>query len=454
MFSPADTIVAIATPPGRGGLGVVRVSGPAAQRVAATLLGRERPLSPRRATFARLRDAEAGRGVLDQVVVTLFAAPASYTGEDVVEFSTHGNPWIVRRVVELAAAAGARVAEPGEFTFRAYLHGRMDLVEAEAVADLVAAVTPAQARAASDQLEGTLTATITRLEADVFDLTARLEASLDFPEEGYRFIDAPEASRALLALRAELDGLVASARVGRVLREGRRLAIVGQPNVGKSSIFNALLGYGRAIVSASPGTTRDLLTEACSVDGIPLTLVDTAGWRESDDEVEAEGIRRAKRAAAAADVSLLVLDGSAPLGGADLALLSALGGPAVVAVNKCDLGDAWPLSALERRSDLAVRVSASTGAGLDGLRHALARALVGDETWLDDVRVTNVRHASLLERSGAALGRAARLAGTAGGEELVLAELREALAPLQEITGQRCSDAVLREIFARFCVGK
>jgi tRNA modification GTPase len=239
-----------------------------------------------------------------------------------------------------------------------------------------------------------------------------------------------------------------------VLREGRRLAIVGQSNVGKSSIFNALLGYDRAIVSANPGTTRDLLAEVCSVDGIPLTLVDTAGWRESADEVEAEGIRRATRAAAAADVSLLVLDGSAPLGGHDRGLLAALAGPAVVAVNKCDLGEAWPLSALDGRAALAVRVSASTGAGLDGLRHALARALVGDETWLDDVRVTNVRHARLLERSGAALGRAAQLAETAGDEELVLAELREALAPLQEITGRRSSDAVLREIFARFCLGK
>lgn len=454
MFSPADTIVAVATPPGRSGLGVVRISGPAAQAVAARLLRRSRPLRARHATFARLRDLDEAAGLLDQVVVTLFEAPASYTGEDVVEFSTHGNPWVLRRVVELASLAGARVAGPGEFTYRAYLNGRMDLVEAEAVADLVAAVTPAQARAASDQLNGTLTGAIARLEADLFALSARLEASLDFPEEGYRFIEPGEARSALAGVLRGLGGLLASASAGQVLREGRRLAVVGRPNVGKSSLFNALLGYDRAIVSAIPGTTRDVIAETAIVHGIPLTLVDTAGWRTTPDEVEAEGIRRALAASAVADVCLVVLDGALPLTAADLELIDAASAPTTIAVNKADLSAAWPIDLLGERSRHALRVSALTGEGLDALRGSLAGAMVGDQRLLDDVRVTNVRHARLLEEARTYVGRAESLTAAAGHEEMVLAELHAALGALQEITGRRAPGAILREIFARFCIGK
>lgn len=454
MVAPADTIVAIATPAGRGGLGVVRLSGPGAQAVAGRLLGRGRPLRPRHATFARVRDPEAPRGLLDQVVVTLFAAPRSFTGEDVVEVSTHGNPWILCRVVELAAAHGARVAEPGEFSFRAYLNGRLDLVEAEAVADLVAAVTPAQARAACEQLEGSLTTAIGAIEQDLFSLAAKLEASIDFPEEGYRFVEPGAAAAALRDIRAALDALLATAKAGRVLREGRHLALVGQPNVGKSSIFNTLLGYDRAIVSAAPGTTRDLITETCDVDGIPLTLVDTAGWRRASDEVEVEGIRRAEGARAAADVSLLVLDGSRPLAPADWELVAAMTGAHVVAVNKSDLPEAWPLSALGDRQPRALRVSAATGDGLGALRDALARALVDDEHQLADVRVTNVRHARLLGQARDLVDRATGQAAAAASEELVLADVHEALSNLQQVTGRRAPDAVLREIFSRFCIGK
>jgi tRNA modification GTPase len=455
MFSPADTIVAIATPPGRSGLGIVRLSGPSAQEVAARLLRRSRPLQPRRATFARLRELdEAGGGTLDQVVVTWFSSPASYTGEDVVEISAHGNPWVLQRLVDLASQAGARVAEPGEFTFRAYLNGRVDLVEAEAVADLIAAVTPAQARAASDQLNGTLTTAIARLEGELFALAARLEASLDFPEEGYRFVEPDDHRKALGALLGELRTLLASAGAGRVLREGRRLAVIGRPNVGKSSIFNSLLGFERAIVSPAPGTTRDLITEACIVHGVPLTLVDTAGWRTTADELEAEGIRRARRAAEVADVSLLVLDGSVPLSPGDRELLSAVSGPSAIAVNKSDLPQSWTLESLGEGSPPAVRVSALSGAGLEDLRSALASVLVGDRRLLDDVRVTNVRHARLLEEVSGYLERARSMVSRPGREEMVLAEVHAALGALQEITGRRAPDAVLREIFSRFCIGK
>ena len=304
-----------------------------------------------------------------------------------------------------ATDAGARVAEPGEFTLRAYLNGRMDLVRAEAVADLIAAVTPAQARAASDQLNGTLTTAIGQVEQRLFDVLARLEASLDFPEEGYHFIPHDEVLAALAEARGELAGLVASSRAGRVLREGRTLAIVGRPNAGKSSLFNALLGGDRAIVSDEPGTTRDLVSERCDVHGIPLVLVDTAGWRRTRSAVEAEGVRRAEGAARAADVVVVVVDGSAPLSAADRALLAVRGSARVVAVNKADQGAAWDLSLLKDARSDAVRVSALTGDGLDELRSRLVSVLVGDERALDDVRVTNVRHATLLERAQASWRR-------------------------------------------------
>jgi tRNA modification GTPase len=432
----------------------VRFSGPASQGIARQLTGRTCPLAPRHATVSRLVDPDVADSPLDRVVLTFFQGPSSYTGEDVVEVSAHGNPWLLSRIVELATRAGARVAEPGEFTLRAYLNGRMDLVRAEAVADLVAAVTPAQARAASDQLNGTLTGAIGRVEQQLFEVLARLEASLDFPEEDYHFIEPDEVATAMAEARAQLAALVASSRGGRVLREGRALAIVGRPNVGKSSLFNALVGGERAIVSDEPGTTRDLVTERCDVQGIPLTLVDTAGWRQTRSAVEAEGVRRAEGAARAADVVVVVVDGSVALGAADRALIAGHAVARVIAVSKADLPRAWELGVLKDATSDAVRVSAVTGAGLEELRTRLVAALVGDERALDDVRVTNVRHARLLERAHEALVRAEDVASDEGHEELVVNETREALAALQEITGKRASDAVLHEIFSRFCVGK
>src|SRR5919109_1308443 len=311
MFSPDDTIVAIATPAGRGGIGVVRLSGPESPAIAAALSGREEPLQPRHATLARIRGAGEAA---DQVVLTLFQAPHSYTGEDVVEISAHGSPLLLRAIVQAALHAGARLAEPGEFTFRAFLRGRIDLVQAEAVRDLIDAVTPLQARAAFDQLEGTLTTSIQEIDNALFDLTARLEASLDFPEEGYHFIEPTAVADRIGAINRQLVALLRTAARGRMIREGLHVTIIGRPNTGKSSLFNQLAGAGRAIVTEVPGTTRDLLTETLDVEGIPMTIVDTAGVRETAaDPIESEGIARAVAAREIASLVVVVLDGSAPL---------------------------------------------------------------------------------------------------------------------------------------------
>ena len=290
MFTPDDTIVAVATPPGRGGLGVVRLSGPQAATIAGTLLDRSEPLRARHATVARIVDHTAAvPTAVDQVVATAFPHPGSYTGDDVVEISAHGSPVLLGRIVALACAAGARLAEPGEFTLRAYLNGRLDLVQAEAVADLIDAVTPLQARIAFDQLEGTITTPIRELDSQLFDLIARLEASLDFPEEGYHFVAAGEVAEAVGAITRQVNALLNGAARGRLIREGCQVVIVGKPNVGKSSLFNQLLGVARAIVTPMAGTTRDLVTDVTDLNGLAVTLVDSAGIRSAGDAVEVEG---------------------------------------------------------------------------------------------------------------------------------------------------------------------
>jgi tRNA modification GTPase len=448
MFNTDDTIVAIATPPGRGGMGVVRLSGASAPRIASALLDLSAPLEPRHATFARA----AG----DHVVATRFPAPHSYTGEDVVEISAHGSPIVLRQIVQDAMAAGARLAEPGEFTLRAFLHGRMDLIQAEAVGDLIDAVTPLQARAAFDQLEGTLTERIGAIDRELFDLIARIEASLDFPDEGYHFVAAGEAAVTLRAIDEKLGALLGDAQRGRLIREGAQVVIAGKPNVGKSSLFNALLGAGRAIVTPVPGTTRDLVTEATEIDGLRVELIDTAGIREGVDEAEIEGVARARRTWATADLVLVVLDSSRPLDTDDRDLLEDTSRrPRLVVANKIDLPDCWSVSAAAPQ---VTRVSTTTGAGLDALRQRIRAALEeGSGTPRETVAVTNVRHAALLCRAREALSHACRSVEQPGGpvpEEFVLTDLQDAQSALEEVTGKRTSEDLLRHIFSSFCIGK
>ena len=475
-FSTSDTIVAIATPAGRGGIGIVRISGPDAARIAGELTGREKPFKPRYATFARFSGSDQGvsprptsardwagkqevpprpgvpsRQVSDQVVVTFFPAPSSYTGEDVVEISAHGSAVVLSSILRRAINGGARLAEPGEFTLRAFLNGKLDLIQAEAVADLIDAVTPLQARTAFDQLEGTLTGVIRGIESDLFEVMAKLEASLDFPDEGYHFVAPAEAHRSLAAVIDRIAQLLMQSARGRLVREGAQVAIVGAPNVGKSSLFNALLNANRAIVTAIPGTTRDLLTERAEIGGLSLALIDTAGVRETTDVIEQEGVNRTRGALGVADLVLVVLDRSREITDEDRGILAeSASKPRVVVLNKSDL----PAMAMAP----GVEISARTGAGLDDLIAAIANVLIDGGDHPPDRRdrpaVTNVRHTVLLERARVSLLRATAALEGEVSEEFPLLDLQEAAHALQEITGRRTSDELLRHIFERFCIGK
>jgi tRNA modification GTPase len=464
VFATDDTIVAIATPVGRAGLGVIRVSGPGARDVAGQLIARKKPLAPRHATLATVLDlTEASAATttaevtvssassLDSVVVTFFPGPGSYTGQDTVEISAHGSPVVLERIVASAVRAGARMAQPGEFTLRAYVNGRLDLVQAEAVGDLIDAVTPTQVRQAFDQLSGTLTGAIRGIGDRLYALIVRLEASLDFPDEGYHFVETSQLASELAGVHRDIQSLLAGARRGRVIREGRQVVLVGGPNVGKSSLFNAIVGAERAIVTPVAGTTRDLVTERCEIEGSPITLVDTAGLREGAELVEQEGIRRARGAASVAAVALVVLDRSRPLEETVHAIAETAGlSSRILVANKSDLVAAWDGGEL---NEPCFAVSAVTGAGLGSLRRALVGALSGEET-TEAPRVSNVRHIGLLEKADVCVCRAKDQAATRAPEELLLADIHEARAALDEVVGRRTPDDVLASIFGEFCIGK
>ena len=446
MFAIDDTIAAIATPHGRGALGVVRLSGPRALEFAGAFLERGQTLRPRYATFTRVEGD-------DEVIATYFPAPHSYTGEHVVEITGHGSPVLLRVILARAIAAGARLAEPGEFTLRAFLNGKRDLIQSEAVADLVDAATPLQARIAFDQLEGTLTERIAALDAQLFDVIARLEASLDFPDEGYHFVQPALAAAQIASVIETLDDLLAGAAAGRMIREGATVVIAGRTNVGKSSVFNMLAGSDRAIVTAIPGTTRDLVTETIDVEGIAVMLVDTAGWRDTHDVVESEGVARGTRARGVADLVLLVLDGSEERTHEDDRLLADTAHvKRIVVSNKSDLAGPTRFNHLPVRE---IAVSALTGDGFEALRTAIAAALVGEEQLRDTAPISNARHIALLEQCRASLDAARQAAeGASVPEEFVLIDLQAARMRLDEVVGRRTTEDVLRHIFERFCIGK
>ena len=462
MFSTDDTIVAISTPPGRGGIGVVRVSGPGALDSAQAILPNT-ALEPRRATLTSVVDPRGSRARVDRVLATFFPAPGSYTGEDVVEISGHGNPVLLRQIVAAAQHAGARLAEPGEFTLRAFLHGRIDLVQAEAVGDLIDAVTPLQARAAFDQLEGTVTALLSEIERAVFAIVSRLEASVDFPDEGYHFIDPDAVATETRELSERVRRLLADARRGRLVREGGQVLILGKPNVGKSTLFNQLLGVPRAIVTEVAGTTRDLLTETLEIAGIPITLVDTAGIRQTRDAIEAEGVSRARGALEVARLAILVLDQSRPLDLDDRSLLAEThSSDRVVVMSKSDLSHQWerdelsdPHYGLDDSCPIVQTSFAREEARSQAVvREAVIHVLLAGEELRDPPAITNLRHIELLERARVALRRAVEAAEAQSPEEFVLADLADVQQALGEVTGTRTTDDVLDQIFSEFCIGK
>jgi tRNA modification GTPase len=459
-----DTIAAIATAPGVGAIGIVRVAGPEALRVAAAVFRPARGLDVAalpggRVTFGHVVDTEAGAGggggagagcgagggeFVDDGLLLTFRGPASYTGQDAVELQVHGGPAVLRAVLDLCLRHGARAAEPGEFTLRAVAHGKLDLAQAEAVLAMVEARSDAARRQASIGLSGALGEAIAAAETAITAAYAAVLAELDYPEEG---VPEAQVEAAVAAARGQLERLLATADAGRFAARGARLAIVGRPNAGKSSLLNALLGYERAIVAAAPGTTRDYLEAPLELGRVSVTAVDTAGLRTTDDAIEAHGVARSRALAAAADAVVALVDGARPLDDDDHALLAALDPTRTLWVaSKSDLPRAWDAT------DLGVpvlRVSGATGAGLDELRTALEARLLGaaaaEEAW-----VTSERQADALREAVEAL---ARIPGAP--HDLQGLDLETALRALGRITGRGdVAEATLAEVFARFCVGK
>jgi tRNA modification GTPase len=450
-----ETIVAVATPPGRGGIGVVRVSGPEAQEIVAPLLKLRRPLAAGRARFAEIVDVVSG-DVLDEAVVTLFVAPHSYTGEDVVEIGAHGSPVVMEYLLRQCCAGGARLAQAGEFTQRAFLAGRLDLTQAEAVADLIESSTLEQARVAARQLGGALSKEVQPVKDRLVLLIARLEAGIDFAEDDIELMAAVEIAAQIAAIEVPLMVLERSFAYGRVVREGFKLALVGRPNAGKSSLFNRLLERDRAIVTAMPGTTRDVVAERTALSGIPVELMDTAGLRGAAaaiDEAERLGIARSREAMAEASVVLLVVDATLPLHAEDRAVLQETDARTLVVVqNKVDLspGDPWKFEVALR----VVRTSALTGDGVEELREAILGVLQGAAEQNSSVMVTNMRQHQAITETLAALAEARLAVGRGIPHEMVLLDLYEALRALDGLTGATTTDDILHLIFGKFCIGK
>jgi tRNA modification GTPase len=480
-----DTIVAIATPPGRGGIGIVRLAGPEARSIAAPMLSLKHDLETGRAAFGELIEP-CGRGRLaredaasdpevlataetpragrprphdphnpeqriDEVVVTYFARPHSYTTDDIVEISAHGSPVVLRHVVNLALARGARLAEPGEFTMRAFLNGRIDLTQAEAVRDLIESQTLYQAKVAAQQLDGALSRRLQPIKQKLVELIAVLEAGIDFAEDDVSVLPAEQILEQISAVRTPLQQLSSSFAYGKLVHEGLTLAIVGRPNVGKSSLFNRLVESDRAIVTATPGTTRDLVTETVAIEGIPVRLVDTAGIRHALDEAEGIGIRKSREALADADLVLLVLDSSEPAEDEDHRLLGLVARrTAIVVANKSD-----KTSFQFEVPSSQLRVSALTGEGIAELRAEILRQVGGELEGKGETGfLTNTRHQGLVHDSLAGLDAGVAAVYGKVPHEMVLLDLYSALRPLDEITGATTNDDILNLIFSRFCIGK
>jgi tRNA modification GTPase len=440
-----DTIAAIATAPGVGAVGIVRLAGPESFAIAGGVFraraGKRVVETPAgRVLFGRIVD---GDETIDEALLLTFRAPHSYTGQDVIELQTHGGPAVLRAVLELVLARGARPAGPGEFTLRAFMNGRLDLVQAEAVLDLVNAQSERARRGAAMGLTKALSERLELIQSDITQVYGNLQAVFDYPDEG---VEESEFGEPLGRALARIDRLLATARAGRIAQRGARLALVGRPNAGKSSLLNALLGFERSIVSERPGTTRDYLEAPLDIGGIPITAVDTAGLRETADLIEAAGVTSARRVAESADLTVLLFDGSAPLQEDDLSLARSLDPVrSLVVASKADLEGAWSDKSL---GVPVLHVSAKTGEGLDALRDRIREHLVGDAAG-SELWISNERHTQALEGAREAVSRA-----LSAPEDLAALDLLEALRALTEISGRDVTEETLEHIFKNFCVGK
>lgn len=451
-----DTIVALSTPPGRSGIGVVRLSGKSALELTRSLLhDPDFAPEPNRASLKAILDPDNGE-ILDRAILTYFKSPQSYTGEDVVELSCHGSPPLLLSVVDSLLALGARAAEPGEFTMRALSNGRLNLTQAEAVRDLIDAQTHTAVRQAARQLGGELSARLRPVKDSLLEIIVPLESSLEFVEDDLPQDITDGIVRKLSALSDKLEELADTFRQGRLLKEGLRVTLVGRPNVGKSSLFNSLISYDRAIVTEIPGTTRDTLSEVINIDGVPILITDTAGVRESKDRIEQLGIERTRRAVTDSDLTVIVLDGSQTLTSEDKKIFDdASDTHLLIAVNKSDLEDFSVNKARSLANGLPIiSISAKNCDGLNELRAAIMEPFSTQQAYENSFVITSARHYDLLRHTSDLLRSTRTLFTNSVSEEIILAKLYEALRFLGEITGETTPEDVLSEIFSSFCIGK
>ena len=454
-----DTIAAIATPPGEGGIAVIRISGADAENIATKIFARAQGKNGRLASH-RLYHGEIhepqSNSMVDDVLLTIMRKPRSYTGEDVVEIHCHGGAFLSHKILGLALSQGARQAEPGEFTKRAFLNGKMDLSQAEAVLDLIRARTDKASELALTQARGELSKWVHGLREELLDILVQVEAAIDFPEEEIELLKRPDVIQKMRNLRSEVLDIISTYEWGRLFREGARVCICGRPNVGKSSLLNALVGQERVIVTPVPGTTRDVIEEAINLDGLPVVLWDTAGLRETDDQIEQMGVNLSRQYLEKADALIVVLDGSTKLTQDDKVLLRNVEAKKVlIAVNKDDLPQTLSPEDLSRFSDprTIVRVSAKSGEGINVLQKKL-RDLVIDCEREPAMVLTNLRHRNALLRGETALRHAETTLGEGYAAEFVAVDLNETRDALGEIIGTVSNEDILERIFSNFCIGK
>jgi len=454
-----DTIAAIATPPGEGGIAIVRISGVAAENIATKIFarahGKNGRLTSHRLYHGAIHDPKTN-GKVDEVLLAIMREPRSYTGEDVVEIHCHGGGFVVRKILGMALSQGARLAEPGEFTKRAFLNGKMDLSQAEAVLDLIRARTDKAANLALTQSAGELSKWVHDLREELLDIMVQVEAAIDFPDEEIELLKRHDVIQKINHLRAKITDILATYAWGRLFREGARICLCGRPNVGKSSLLNALLGEERVIVAPIPGTTRDVIEEAINLDGLPVVLWDTAGICQTDDHVERMGVNLSRQHFEKADAVVVVLDGSTRLTEVDRELLDAARAKKnLIAVNKRDLPQALSIDDLSQfsGSSTIARVSAKLGDGIDDLKKKLRELVIGSQME-PAIVLTNVRHRNALFRGEAALKHAVTTLGEGYAAEFVGVDLSETCDALGEIIGIVTNEDILERIFKEFCIGK